>query len=62
MRFIQATSQVMAELEEEPGSHSLTKLSTLEDGGTWVLVQGQEGHLSLEISSVIWKQTGGIFQ
>lgn len=52
----------MAELEEEPSSHSLTKLSLLEDGGTWVLVQGQAGHLSLENSSVIWKQTGGIFQ
>lgn len=36
----------MAELEEESSSHSLTKLSLLEDGGTWVLVQGQAGHLS----------------
>lgn len=45
-RFVQATSQVMAKLEEESSSHSLTKLSLLEDGGTWVLVQGQAGHLS----------------
>lgn len=36
----------MAELEEESSSHSLTKLSLLEDGGAWVLVQGQAGHLS----------------
>ena len=33
MRFVQAISQVIAELEGPAGSPSLTKLSPLEGGG-----------------------------
>lgn len=60
MRFVQATSHLLAELEEEPLLDQVVYLPGRQ--GTWDQSLGQTGHISLEISSVIWQQRGGIFQ